>query len=278
MKFLFVLLLITQVSALAQNRVKKVLVEGAGLPLVILAGGTADMSAFAFHSKELSGNYKIIRMEHFNVQYASEGLSLPNDYSVQMESEAVKYTLDSLNIREQVVLIGHSYGGLIALDFALNYPRRIRSLVLIEPPVFGIAETKKESPAGMEKMQELLRELTPQAEITEEKLERFRCALLNCDTLSIRQQPQWPTWVKQKNRLKGLSAIGKYKINIKKLHQFQKPVLMITGTHTVPFHRRINELMTAEFSFAKRVNIQGGHTAPVTAPKEFIRYLIQFIK
>ncbi len=59
-----------------------------------------------------------------------------------MESEAIKFTLDSLNIKEPVILVGHSYGGLIAFDFALNHPDHIRSLVLIEPPIFGIAEIK----------------------------------------------------------------------------------------------------------------------------------------
>lgn len=195
-----------------------------------------------------------------------------------MESEAIKYNLDSLHIKEPIVLVGHSYGGVIALDFALNYPNRIRSLVLIEPPVFGMAEAKNESPEGMKKMQKLVKELTPQADITEDQVERFRCALLNCDSFSIRQHPQWATWVKQKNRLRGLSAIGKFKMSLKKLHQFQKPVLIITGTETVTFHKRIDELLTEAFPFARQIIIQSGHAIPTTAPKELLKYLLEFIK
>ncbi|MDQ3683799.1 MAG: alpha/beta hydrolase [Bacteroidota bacterium] len=278
MRILLVLLLFIQVSALSQHKIKKVLIEGTGLPVVMLAGGTADISVYAFHSKELSGSYKIIRMEHFNVQYASEGLWLPNNYSVRMESEAVKSTLDSLNIREPVSIVGHSYGGIIAMDFALNYPNRIRSLVLMEPPAFGIAKAKNESPEGMKKMQELLKELTPDAEITEEQVERFRCTLLNCDSISIRQHPQWTTWLKQKNRLRGLSVIGKYLINFKKLYQFKQPVLIITGTQTVAFHKRINELLTAAFPFARKVSVQSDHAIPATAPRELVKYLLEFLK
>lgn len=278
MKILLILLMFTQVPVSAQHNIKKVLVEGEGIPIVMLAGGTADMSGFALPSKELSGNYKVIRMEHFNVQYATEGLFLPKNYSVGMESEAIKYNLDSLHIKEPIVLVGHSYGGVIALDFALNYPNRIRSLVLIEPPVFGMAEAKNESPEGMKKMQKLVKELTPQADITEDQVERFRCALLNCDSFSIRQHPQWATWVKQKNRLRGLSAIGKFKMSLKKLHQFQKPVLIITGTETVTFHKRIDELLTEAFPFARQIIIQSGHAIPTTAPKELLKYLLEFIK
>ena len=278
MKIFFVTLLFIQISSLAQPTIKKILIEGEGTPVVMLNGGTADMSVFTVHSKELSHNYKVIRMEQFNVQYATERLMLPKDYSVQMESEAIKFTLDSLNIKEPVILVGHSYGGLIAFDFALNHPDYIRSLVLIEPPIFGIAEIKNESPEGMKKMQELSKQFTPQAEITEDMVKQFRCDLMNCDTFDIRKHPLWATWIKQKNRLRGLSVVNNYQFDLKKLHQFQKPVLIVTGTQTVPFHTRIDELLAAEFSLAKTASIQGGHTAVNTNPNEFIGTLTKFLK
>jgi pimeloyl-ACP methyl ester carboxylesterase len=277
MKIFGILLLFLQVSAVAQLRTKKVLLEGEGTPVVLLHGGTADMSAFAIHSKELSRSYKVIRMEQFNVQYAVEGLMLPRDYSVQMESEAIKSTLDSLNIKEPIVLVGHSYGGLIALDFALHHPEYIRSLVLIEPPVFDIAESKGEAPDGMKQMQELSKQFTPQADVTEDMVAQFRCALMNCDSFDIHHHPLWKTWIAEKNRLRGLSVVNNYKVDFKKLHQFQKPVLIITGTQTVPFHKRINELLKKEFSFAKTASLQGGHTAVNTNPDEFVQCLLKFL-
>lgn len=263
---------------MAQSKTKNILIEGEGIPLVMLNGGVADMSVFAVHSKELSAAYKVIRMEQFNVQYATEGWILPDDYSVQMESEAIQSTLDSLEIYEPIILVGHSYGGLIALDFALHYPDRIRSLVLIEPPVFGIAEAKKESPEGLKKMLELLQELTPRAEITEDMVKRFRCELMNCDTFDIRSHPMWNTWVTQKNRLRGLSAAGAYKTSLEKIRQFKKPVLIITGTEAISFHRRIDELLAAAFPFAKTACIQGGHTAINTNPHEFVKLLTEYLR
>ncbi|MFI5186069.1 MAG: alpha/beta fold hydrolase [Chitinophagales bacterium] len=278
MKTFFISLFFIPIIATAQPKIKKVLVEGEGAPIVMLNGGTADMSVFEAHSKGLSRFYKVIRMEQFNIQYATENLVLPNDYSVKMESDAIKFTLDSLNIKEPIILVWHSYGGLIALDFALNHPENIRSLILIEPPVFGIAESKNESPEGMKQMQEISKQFTPGADITEDMVKQFRCELMNCDTFDIHQHPLWKTWINQKNRLRGLSVVSSYKMDFEKLHQFQKPVLIITGTTTVPFHKRIDELLTAEFSFAKTANIQGGHTAVNTNAKEFIESLLKFLK
>jgi len=257
---------------------KRVLVEGNGAPVILLNGGTADMSVFTAHSKELARMYKVIRMEQFNIQYATEGLMLPKDYSVHTESEAIKFTLDSLRINEPIVLVGHSYGGLIAFDFALNHPDYIRALVMIEPPIFQIAEEKKESPEGMKEMKELSKQFIPQAEITEQMVKQFRCELMNCDTFDIRKHPLWTTWIKQKNRLRGLSAVSNYQFKMKKLHQFQKPVLIITGTQTVPFHKRIDELLAAALPSAKTASITGGHTAVNTNPGEFIECLLKFLK
>lgn len=277
MRVLLPLLLIVHVSVLSQPRTKKTLVEGEGLPIVMLNGGTGDMSVFAPHSSQLSASYKVIRMEQFNVQYATEGRTLPDTYSVRVESEAVKATLDSLNIKEPVILVGHSYGGLIALDFALNHQRNVHSLVLIEPPVFAIAEARNTSPEGMRQIQALLEKLSPQANITDDLMKAFRCALMNCDTIDIRQHPLWPTWIKHKDRLRGLSVINQFKLTLEKLHRFQKPVLILTGTLTVHFHRKINELLAAEFPQAETADMPGGHGAVNTHPTEFVKLLKDFL-
>jgi pimeloyl-ACP methyl ester carboxylesterase len=277
MKMLLIFLLCLYIPAQSQTT-KKVLIEGDGAPVVMLSGGTADMSVFNVHSKELSRNYSVIRMEQFNIQYAASGSLLPKNYSVSTESEAIGFTLDSLHISEPIILVGHSYGGLIALDFALHHPDRIRSLILIEPPVFNLAEKRNQSPAGMKEMKALSKQFTPQAEITEEMVKQFRCELMNCDTFDIRKHPLWPTWLKQKNRLRGLSAVSNYQVNMKKLHQFGKPVLIITGTQTVPFHKEIDELLAAELPLAKTATIPGGHTAVNTSPKEFIECLLNYLQ
>jgi pimeloyl-ACP methyl ester carboxylesterase len=275
---LLVSFIVFQLTVCAQLKIKRTIVEGQGIPIVLLPGGTVDISAFNAAVKELGTGYMVIRMENFNVQFAMSDLTLPKDYSVRHESQAIGFTLDSLQIKEPVVLLGHSYGGLIALDFALNHPGRIRALVLLEPPVFGIADVHNESPRGMKAMLELTRELTTDAVITEQIVERFRCELLNCDSLPVRQHPQWSTWLKQKNRLRGLAVVGRYKPDMQKLRAFPKPVLVITGSNTATFHKRIDELLAKEFAVAKAVQVQSGHAIPSTAAQEMVRRVKEFLE
>lgn len=272
------LILLNQPGAEAQPKTKQILLEGGGPPIVLLHGGTFDFTAYAAHSKLLADSFTVIRMQQFNVQYANEGRTLPQKYSVKAESEAINATLDSLHITQPVILVGHSYGGVIAFDFALNHPDKIRSLLLVEAPLYDLAKKKGEYSEKMRQIDELTRHFTPQAIITEEMIKSFRCEMTNCDTFDIRQHPMWPKWLKQKDRLRGLSVVADYKIDFRKLHAFQKPVLIITGTITIQPNKIIDNLLTHEFSNVKTASLPGDHIAIYQNAETFVQTLKAFMR
>ena len=262
----------------AQTKTKQVLVEGNGPPVVLLHGGTFDFTAYAAHSKLLADSFTVIRMQQFNVQYANEGWTLPKNYSVKTESEAIKETLDSLHIIKPVILVGHSYGGVIAFDFAINYPERIHSLILVEAPLYDIAQVKGKYSDKMKQIDELTRQFKPQATITEEMIASFRQIIASCDTCDIHRHPMWPKWLKQKDRIRGLSVVPDYKIDFAKLHAFQKPVLIVTGTNTIEPNAAVNELLSKEFSKAKTGSLPGDHIAIYQNPETFVQILKPFLR
>lgn len=280
MKRILTLLLLSfsQLIAQGQSKTKQVLIEGSGQPIVFLHGGTFDYTAFAPHAKLLADSFTIIRMLQFNVQYADAGWTLPKDYSVKMESDAVLATLDSLHITTPVILIGHSYGGVIAFDFAINHPARIKSLVLVEAPLFDIAKRNGRYSEEMKQINELSKNFTPQATITEEMIKSFRCKMTNCDTFDIRSHPMWPKWLKQKDRLRGLSVVSAYKIDLEKLHTFSKPSLIVTGTKTIEPNKTVDKLLSREFSNTKTGSLIGDHIAIYQDPGSFVLLLRSFMR
>ncbi|RYZ56610.1 MAG: alpha/beta hydrolase [Proteobacteria bacterium] len=57
------------------------------------------------------------------------------DYSIDRHVEDLKVLIDELNDGEPVILVGNSYGGLVALNFATKYKEKVLGLVLVESQI-----------------------------------------------------------------------------------------------------------------------------------------------
>lgn len=106
-------------------------VKGEGDPIVLIHGFGLDSRIWEKQLDELSKTNKVIT-------YDLRGFgksSLPSGkYS---HTEDLKELLKELNI-ENPEIVGHSFGGEIAVEYALKYPNEVSSLVLISPSIRGV--------------------------------------------------------------------------------------------------------------------------------------------
>lgn len=255
------------------------MLEGRGSPLVMLGGGTVGAAEFEPHAHVLADDYRVIRLETLNVERSQTHEPLPSGYSIRTESAAMARTLDRLPIDRPVDLVGHSLGALVALDYALDHPHRIHTLTLMEPPAFWVVPAAElQQSADMRTMIELTRELRPDRAPTDDQLTRFRCALGKCVERPPRDDvASWQDWEKRRAALRGLSAAAEHTDDPERLKTLRRPVLIITGTQTVSFHRRINDLLASHLPLVERVELPGGHGAPSSAPDTFIAELKAFL-
>ena len=130
----------------------------------------------------------------------------------------------------------------------------------------------------MTQIDKLTANFTPQASMTEEMIKNFRCEMTSCDTFDIRQHPMWSKWLQQKDRLRGLSAVPNYKIDFQKMHAFQKPVLLVTGTATIEPNNTVDRLLSREFINVKTANLPGDHIAIYQNAETFVQMLKAFLK
>lgn len=94
---------------------------------------------------------KLDQVDRLQLDLRGQGLSLTKrlEYApksnfrigLTTQSEDVLAVLNHLNIETQVTLIGNSYGGGVAFDFASRYPERVKRLALIVPYVLRLDRT-----------------------------------------------------------------------------------------------------------------------------------------
>ena len=101
-------------------------IQGNGHPLVLIEGGQLDCRMWDDQFSVLSQNYQVIR---YDVRGFGRSGAWADSYQAHEDLRAL---LDTLAI-EKAHFVGLSLGGRISIDFALEYPEMVRSLVLAGP-------------------------------------------------------------------------------------------------------------------------------------------------
>lgn len=106
-------------------------VRGARGPWVVLEAGIAASSASWRPVADLiDGDFRVIAYDRAGFGWSDarrEARTLP---SLVGELNEV---LDAAHVDEPVIVIGHSFGGLLARHFCMQHPERVRALVLADP-------------------------------------------------------------------------------------------------------------------------------------------------
>ncbi len=100
--------------------------RGDGQPLVMIHGAQGDQSMFAGMAAAFAGTYRVLTFDQ-----RGSGLSEKPDmpYSIAMLADDTAALMDHLKIASAHI-IGVSMGGMIAQEFALRHPDKVRALVL----------------------------------------------------------------------------------------------------------------------------------------------------
>jgi pimeloyl-ACP methyl ester carboxylesterase len=111
---------------------------GAGEPVIILTGGPgANYQQLEEVGVTLAKNYRAILLEQ-----RGTGRSIPqpmdtSTINLKTAHADLNRLLDYLKLK-QAYFLGHSWGAMLAMSFATEYPSRVKSLLLIDPGPFKL--------------------------------------------------------------------------------------------------------------------------------------------
>lgn len=118
-------------------------------PIVLIHGFSFSLETWDGWAADLAKNYRVVRYD-----LSGHGLSSPDPamrYATQDRVKQLKQLLKHLHIRK-AVLAGNSYGGLVAWNFAAQFPRSVDKLILIDSAAYtinGVTEEPAPVPPAM---------------------------------------------------------------------------------------------------------------------------------
>lgn len=195
-----------------------------------------------------------------------------NHPSLQDYASLVCRSLEAVD--EPVDLVGHSFGGAVALQIARIMPERIASLTLIEPAAFFILRDQSAEEARLLSEFETLGKTVRQAAKASAGTERrhgMRCFLEywngegRWDALSPSVQDSMAEMV---GVVAGdVAAALTEKSRLRDYTDLPVPSLLIGGQHSPEPVRHINVMLAQALRPARAVSIAGaGHMTPISHP------------
>ncbi len=105
--------------------------RGAGEPLVLIPGFASGAWSWFKQTEELSKDFRVVIFDPRGIgKSKSPNVRCKSNFSLEVFAEDVLGLLDALEI-EKTHVVGASFGGFVAQEFALEFPERLNKLVLV---------------------------------------------------------------------------------------------------------------------------------------------------
>ena len=253
--------------------------EGKGFPIVLIHGTAASLHTWNGWSKELTKNYRVIRMD-----LPAFGITGPNKsavYSIKSYTEFLQQFLLEMKL-EKFYLVGNSLGGNIAWNYAAENPEKVEKLVLVaasglptnkpQPWIFKLAKTPV--------LNSLFLYFTPKSIIRKNIEQVYADDAKITDDLVSRYHKMALRVGNRKafiDRAKIDFKLGE-KTNLEKLHSLKTKTLLIWGAkdNWIPLDN--GKRMDSILSNSKLVVLENsGHVPMEENPKESLAVLKSFL-
>jgi len=251
---------------------------GAGQPLVLISG--LGYSSWQWHRMVpfLAEHFQVIIFDNRGVGQSDKPAG---PYTAQMLAADTVGLLDALNI-EKAIVMGHSMGGFIAQALALDFPQRVKKLILCSTNFGG--------PHHVPVTAEAMKVLT---DVTSDALTRFKNGLV------VSTAPGWaeknPAMVEEWIRWRvanpiepvhyqaqlaiGLGLLPEAAAFENKLPNISVPTLILFGAHDKVVPPANADLLAKQITGSRiRIFPDAGHFFPIEIPEVASKAVVEFSK
>jgi pimeloyl-ACP methyl ester carboxylesterase len=259
--------------------------SGEGPAVVLIHGYGGDLRLWDEQVPALvQGGYRVIRHD---VRGHGRSMIAPDGYTYENYSADLRDLLDRINVErpaaeslnlEAAHLVGLSMGGGIALQFAVDHPRRALSLTLVDSTLPGFTYGQ-DANGRIEALMEAVRTQGAHAALENVYL---RHPFFD----GIRRVPQQFNRVReivlafQAPDMREGSRPPDYRPDLtERLAEIAAPTLIVLGEHDIPDFHLIADILAENIPHARlHVIPDCWHLPPVEKAEEFNRLLLDFLR
>ena len=251
---------------------------GQGCPILLLHSSMSSKLQWYRLMYHMSHDYHLIAVDLYG--YGDSPFPSTNGkFCIDDEIALVDSLLEGvLPPDEPLHLVGHSFGGAVALKYCYSAPERFRSLTLYEPVAFHLLAETEEALIKTRHMEQFISQKLEQGD-------RSTAAEYFIDFWSGKGTF---TSVPREIRLTFEQGINKLKLDFRALlgepltlEDYKKidiPVCLMAGRKSPIESRRVSELLAETLPNCKLHMVDGGHMAPVNQGETVNTIIENFIK
>jgi pimeloyl-ACP methyl ester carboxylesterase len=251
--------------------------EGSGSTVVCVHSSASSSGQWRSLMDALSDRYRVVAMDLYGY---GKSPAWPGARELLLDDE-VALMAPILKNAGKFHLIGHSYGGLIALKLALDDPARIASLTLYEPTCFFLLFVNDSNDQAGREILAIRDETNHLVDIGDLDLaaERFFDYWMGPGAWSKTPEASRSSIVKRMKKVRSewTTAFDK-PLPSARISALPMSVLLLTGARSTAAARGVVRLLHGLLPQAKVVELPGlGHMGPVTHPEKVNPAIVAFL-
>jgi len=117
--------------------------EGSGDPIVMIHGNPSWSIYYRHLISALKDKHRCIAVDHIGCGLSQKPSLDAYDYRLKTRVEDLDRLLNNLGVTDNITLVVHDWGGMIGMNYAVRYPKRIKRLVILNTSAFRLPYNKK---------------------------------------------------------------------------------------------------------------------------------------
>ncbi|HJV33697.1 alpha/beta hydrolase [Geomonas sp.] len=240
--------------------------SGEGPAVILLHSTLSSKNQWRSLSTLLETDYRVIAVDLYGYG-DTPAPTVVDDFTLLDEAKLVESLLDELLLPDEPFhLVGHSYGGAVALRLCHHAPSRVSTLTLFEPVAFHLLSP---SDPALSRVFTLRQELGRMIEagLREEAVETFIDYWGGPGTFAkFPPRVQKDFEARADKLLLDFIALTHTNLTLKEYRTLKLPVTLIAGKSSKGPALRVAEALAQTLPQCRMVWVETGHMGPVTDP------------